>query len=86
MAFAAGTFRTTRGVMDGALEQRAAKDSIWGGELGCELYLVCGWLALVSSLMMIQHRDNRVNTFFQENVLTRPITSGLWPNGLCGRG
>jgi hypothetical protein len=37
MALAAGALGTTRGVMDGALEQRSAEDVRGGGKLGGEL-------------------------------------------------
>jgi hypothetical protein len=36
MAFAAGAFETSRGVMERALEQRTAKDRDGRGELGRE--------------------------------------------------
>jgi hypothetical protein len=36
MTLTTGAFQATRGVMDGSLEQRAAKDPSGGGELGCE--------------------------------------------------
>ena len=45
MAFTAGAFQTSRGVMDGSLEQRATKDPTGGGELGCE------FIALASCLL-----------------------------------
>jgi hypothetical protein len=36
MALATGALQTSGGVMDGALEQRAAENPTSGGELGCE--------------------------------------------------
>jgi len=38
MALATGALQTSRGVMDGALEQRSAKDTRCEGELGCQLF------------------------------------------------
>jgi hypothetical protein len=51
--------------MDGALEERAAKNARNGGELGSQLISLAEWPAIVSSIMMIHHFDCCVNTFFK---------------------
>jgi hypothetical protein len=38
MTPATGAFQTSGGMMYGALEQRTAKDTRSGGELGCQLF------------------------------------------------
>ena len=73
MALTTGAFQTSRGVMDGALEQRAAKDPLSGRRVGLRVFPACEWLALVSSIMMIHNLKNRVNTFYKQNVLMAPL-------------
>jgi len=47
-------------------KQGAAEDPPFGKRAGLRVYLVCGWPALVSSLMMIHKLQKRVNTFCQK--------------------
>jgi hypothetical protein len=47
VALAAGAFRTSRGVVDGAMEQGAAQDLGWGAELGGESFALADDLVLI---------------------------------------
>jgi hypothetical protein len=44
MSLAASAFVTSRGVMDGALEQRTSQDANRRGESGCELFTLANGL------------------------------------------